>query len=283
MDLYSPEQNTLKSLGISEVQIQELIANNPQILGLGDIVLLDKERRQNNAGRLDLLLQHIETKKRFEVEIQLGKIDESHIIRTIEYWDIERKRYPQYKHTAVIVAEEVSARFFNIIQLLNGNIPLVALKISAFKFENKIAITFTKVLDEIELGLVDDDEDKAEVTDIDYRKQRASPATIKLFNEIFGLVQEIEPSATPKFNKHYIGTALRGGVVRNFVFFRPRKSVVQVEIKLERTDELDSEINELFDSSYDSNYRIQITTDFSEEQKILLKKLITLAKDQLNK
>ena len=146
MDLYSPEQNTLKSLGISEVQIQELIANNPQILGLGDIVLLDKERRQNNAGRLDLLLQHIETKKRFEVEIQLGKIDESHIIRTIEYWDIERKRYPQYKHTAVIVAEEVSARFFNIIQLLNGNIPLVALKISAFKFENKIAITFTKVL-----------------------------------------------------------------------------------------------------------------------------------------
>ena len=106
MDLYSPEQNTLKSLGISEVQIQELIANNPQILGLGDIVLLDKERRQNNAGRLDLLLQHIETKKRFEVEIQLGKIDESHIIRTIEYWDIERKRYPQYKHTAVIVAGE---------------------------------------------------------------------------------------------------------------------------------------------------------------------------------
>lgn len=271
MDLYSPEQNTLKSLGISEVQIQELIANNPQILGLGDIVLLDKERRQNNAGRLDLLLQHIETKKRFEVEIQLGKIDESHIIRTIEYWDIERKRYPQYKHTAVIVAEEVSARFFNIIQLLNGNIPLVALKISAFKFENKIAITFTKVLDEIELGLVDDDEDKAEVTDIDYWKQRASPATIKLFNEIFGLVQEIEPSATPKFNKHYIGTALRGGVVRNFVFFRPRKSVVQVEIKLERTDELDSEINELFDSSYDSNYRIQITTDFLKNKRFYLK------------
>ena len=31
-------------------------------------------------------------------------MDESHIIRTIEYWDIERRRYPQYEHVAVIVA-----------------------------------------------------------------------------------------------------------------------------------------------------------------------------------
>jgi len=45
-----------------------------------------------------------ESTRRYEVEIQLGATDESHIIRTIEYWDIERKRYPQYEHTAVIVA-----------------------------------------------------------------------------------------------------------------------------------------------------------------------------------
>ena len=48
---------------------------------------------------------------------QLGKTDESHIIRTIEYWDIERKRYPQYDHTAVIVAEEITSRFLNVIGL----------------------------------------------------------------------------------------------------------------------------------------------------------------------
>ena len=46
---------------------------------------------------------------RYEVEIQLGTTDESHIIRTIEYWDIERRRYPQYDHVAVIVAEEITA------------------------------------------------------------------------------------------------------------------------------------------------------------------------------
>jgi hypothetical protein len=32
----------------------------------------------------------------------LGATDESHIIRCIEYWDIERRRYPAYEHCAVL-------------------------------------------------------------------------------------------------------------------------------------------------------------------------------------
>jgi len=32
---------------------------------------------------------------RYHVELQLGATDESHIIRTIEYWDTERRRWPQ--------------------------------------------------------------------------------------------------------------------------------------------------------------------------------------------
>ena len=62
----------------------------------GDLILKDSERIQPQGGRLDLLLQNAESSNRFEVEIQLGRTDESHIIRTIEYWDVERKRYPQY-------------------------------------------------------------------------------------------------------------------------------------------------------------------------------------------
>ena len=90
---------------LNERWVQERIAEDPSILGLGDLILKDKERPQAGAGRLDLLLQDADSSRRYEVEIQLGKTDESHIIRTIEYWDIERKRYPQYEHTAVIVAE----------------------------------------------------------------------------------------------------------------------------------------------------------------------------------
>lgn len=65
MKLISIDSTGLKNLGISEVQIQNLIAENPTILGLGDLVLRDKERRQANAGRLDLLLEDPDTKKAF--------------------------------------------------------------------------------------------------------------------------------------------------------------------------------------------------------------------------
>ena len=94
---------------LNENWVQGLIAADPGILGLGELVLRDKERIQPRAGRLDLLLQD-EEKRRYEVEIQLGSTDEAHIIRTIEYWDIERKRYPQYEHCAVLVAETGQCR-----------------------------------------------------------------------------------------------------------------------------------------------------------------------------
>src|SRR3954449_11251193 len=94
---YTPhERFSLKSHPeYNERWLQELIASDPGILGLGDLVLREKERAQPRAGRLDLLLQDPETKRRYEVELQLGPTDEAHIIRAIEYWDIERKRYPQ--------------------------------------------------------------------------------------------------------------------------------------------------------------------------------------------
>lgn len=90
--LFRPEQINLKDHPeITERTIQDKIAEDPTILGLGDLILKDKERMQPRAGRLDLLLHDPELNRRYEVEIQLGKSDESHIIRTIEYWDIERK------------------------------------------------------------------------------------------------------------------------------------------------------------------------------------------------
>jgi len=70
---------------LNERWVQDRIADDPSILGLGDIVLKDRERIQPKAGRLDLLLQDAESSRRYEVEIQLGATDESHIIRTIEY------------------------------------------------------------------------------------------------------------------------------------------------------------------------------------------------------
>lgn len=141
----------------NERWVQDRIAEDPSILGLGDVILKDKERIQPRAGRLDLLLQDADGNRRYEVEVQLGATDESHIIRTIEYWDIERKRYPQYDHTAVIIAEDITSRFLNVISLFNGTIPLVDIQMSALKTGDQVGLVFTTVLDQVSLGLVDED------------------------------------------------------------------------------------------------------------------------------
>ncbi|MEN8204847.1 MAG: hypothetical protein ABFS24_02430 [Pseudomonadota bacterium] len=152
---------------VNEKWVQEIISADPSILRLGDLRLIDKERIQPKAGRLDLLLQdqELESSKRYTVEIQLGASDESHIIRTLEYWDIERKRYPQYDHVGVLVAEDITSRFLNVISLFNSAIPLIALQMNAIEIDDGIGLIFTKVLDVMPLGLIDDDEPPLEQTD----------------------------------------------------------------------------------------------------------------------
>ena len=91
---------------LNEHWVQGLVAADPGILGLGDLAA--RQRARSTKGRkARSASQDVEAKRRYEVEIQLGATDEGHIIRTIEYWDIERKRYPQYEHCAVLVAEDI--------------------------------------------------------------------------------------------------------------------------------------------------------------------------------
>lgn len=160
MNYLRPERLTLRSHPeLNERWVQDRIADDPTILGLGDLVLRDRERIQPRAGRLDLLLQDTETNRRYEVELQLGATDEAHLIRTIEYWDIERKRYPQYDHCAVLIAEDITSRFLNVVSLFNGSIPLIAIQMQALKVGEHTTLVFTTVMDELTRGLVDEDED----------------------------------------------------------------------------------------------------------------------------
>ena len=192
--------------------VQDRIAEDPGILGLGDLVLRDIERIQPRAGRLDLLLQNPETKRRYEIEIQLGPSDETHIIRTIEYWDIERKRYPQYDHCAVLVAEDITSRFLNVVSLFNGTIPLIALQMHAIQVGEFLTLVFTKVLDEMTRGLVDEDEDaeSAPTDRIYWETKRGTKETVGMVDRLLNFVRELDASLELKYTKFYIGLAKQG-------------------------------------------------------------------------
>jgi len=269
---------------LSEKWLQDRIAEDPSILGLGDLILKDQERIQPRAGRLDLLLQDAESTARYEVEIQLGKSDESHIIRTIEYWDLERKRYPQYDHTAVIVAEDITSRFLNVINLFNGFIPLVAIQLNAVKIGEQITLVATTVLNQVQLGTIEE-EDEQETTDRAYWEQkRGIKATVALADQLLKHVHEFAPNLALKYNKFYIGLA-DNGQPNNFAIFRPQKNALRLEVRLKRADEMEARLTEagLDVMDYDSKwgrYRIKLTKDDLKQQEEILKQLLHEAHQQ---
>ena len=278
-----PERLSLRSNPeFSEKWVQQLIAEDPSLLGLGDLVLRDQERVHPRAGRLDLLLQDAETKRRYEVELQLGSTDEAHIIRTIEYWDIERKRYPQYDHCAVIVAEDITSRFLNVISLFNGTIPLIAIQMQALRIGENIALVFTTVMDEMSRGLVDEDEDAASApTDRAYWEKRASKGTVSLADDLLQVLKDFDPSLELKYNKFYIGLS-REGQPFNFVEFKPQKNLLKLEFALPQSEELDAKINGAgFDAmDYDPrwrHYRIRLTKADIGQKAEALRELMKLA------
>ncbi len=215
-----------------EAWLQDVIAKDPSILGFGDLVLKETERMQPKAGRLDLLLQDPEIDKRYEVEIMLGRVDESHIIRCIEYWDVERKRLPTFDHCAVLVAEEITSRFLNVISLFNGTIPIVALQLNALQIDERIILDFVRVLDEISSSTIEEEElSEREPTDRDYWELKGSELSLRLADECLGVLKEFDNSLALTYNKHYIGLR-QGNRANNFAVFKAKKKFLRVEVRV---------------------------------------------------
>jgi hypothetical protein len=266
---------------LNERWVQDRIAEDPSILGLGDVVLKDRERIQPRAGRLDLLLQDPDSSRRYEVEIQLGATDESHIIRTIEYWDIERKRYPQYEHSAVIVAEDITSRFLNVINLFNGMIPLIAIQMKALRSGNQVGLVFTTVVDQLALGLVDDEEAGQEPTDRAYWESRGSKKTVAIADQLLEIAKTHDQALELKYNKFYIGLA-KDGQPRNFIVFRPKKGFSRFEPRLKNTAETQERLESagLDVMDYDSRwgrYRIRLQPGDVEKNRQILAAVIAEA------
>ena len=274
-----PERIRLKNHPqFNERWVQNLISADPSILDLGDLVLRDVERIQPRAGRLDILLQDRDTRRRYEVELQLGATDEAHIIRTIEYWDIEKKRYPQYEHCAVLVAEDITSRFLNVISLFNGTIPLIAIQMQALQVGDNLTLVFTKVLDELSRGVVDEDEDAAAApTDRAYWERNAAKSTVGLADQVLEILRDFDPTLSLKYNKFYIGLE-KDGQPYNFVRFRPKKNYIHFELKLPHSADRDAMIDDagldtLEYSKRRGCYRLRLTEDDIKAKSDILKVL----------
>lgn len=260
---------------LNEKWLQERLAEDPSLLGLGDLEMKDAERRQPKAGRLDLLFTDPETHTRYEVEVQLGPTDETHIIRTVEYWDIEKSRYPQYEHVAVLVAEDITNRFLNVIALFNKAIPLVAIEMRALEVSGVLTLHATTVLNLMPLG-TDEEDEAGQATDRNYWLKKGSEATVGVADAMLDLVNEVTNKGLDlKYNKHYIGLA-KDGIADNFIAFRARKEHLIAEFRIERSDEVsemveDSGVDSLAYDKRWGRYRLRLKqSDLKKHRDLLI-------------
>ncbi len=267
---------------LNERWLHRQLHEDPSLLGLGDLQVIESERRQPPGGRLDLLLRDPETLARYEVEIQLGATDETHLVRTIEYWDIERRRYPQYEHTAVIVAEDITSRFLNVISLFNGFIPLIAIQLKGVQVGDVFTLVPTKVLDVMSLGT--DEDDEGEISNRAFWERKTSDVSLSLVDSLVAMAREYAPNIGPNFTKNYIGLAIPGGSVENFIIFVPKQSHVIAQFKIPQSDILSSKIEAsglalLAYRKQSGRYRVQVrTADLKDhDRKKLVADLIRMA------
>lgn len=280
---YTPHQkiSLRKHPTLNEAWLHERICEDPTILGLGDVRVLDRERQLTGGGRLDLLLLDDENNRRYEVEIQLGATDPSHIVRAIEYWDLERRRYPAYEHIAVIVAEDITSRFLNVMALLSGSIPMIAIQLDALQVADHLLLNFVQVLDLTELRAddVEDDESGGGAVDRSYWEARAGKTLMGICDDMLDLVRRHAKSPT-EFNylRGYMGLR-SNGVVRNVLAMSPKptKNYVNVYFRVGDAAEWKERFEEAgvpVQSKRKNRFALKLTPEDYERHRALIEEAV---------
>jgi len=198
----------LQSVGLDEAWLQGQIWENPSCLGLGELEGVTRERVVSSGGRLDILLKNPIDDSMYEVETMVGDTDPDHIVRTIEYWDLIKRKWPQRQHYAVLVAERITKRFFNVIQILSGAVPLIAIQANIVQSSHGQSLHFTKILDVYEEP---DDETSADGGTYDEaywkKKSRDTLDTAKYLQE---LTKDVYVGSELRFNKYSVSIVSNG-------------------------------------------------------------------------
>ncbi|MYD47894.1 MAG: hypothetical protein F4W95_05355 [Chloroflexi bacterium] len=261
----------------SEQWLEDMIVEDPSLLGLGELEVIQRQKSQPTGGRLDLLLENVNTTPptRYEVELQLGATDPSHIIRTIEYWDVENARYPLHKHIAVIVAEDVTTRFLNVMRLFNKSIPLIAIKMQCVQVDGKYALIATRVLDWVPPAI--EEEDGGEQADENSWDAKC-PETMPIFHKLLQMVKGVDPEVEPNYRKAHISLR-KQGKVSTAIGFYPQKHSLKAWFKTSQDQALTDRLDEAglyIPSSNQEVYDLRIRKGDLDAHEALLAELIRL-------
>lgn len=277
-----------------EKRIQKEIEQESELLGLGKMTLEAREKRQIN-GRLDLQFKGCDdSKTRYEVELQLGKLNNDHLLRCVHYWNHERRKCPQFKHYAVIVAEEIPEYMLEAIMLFK--VPIIAIKISIDQSSGKIAAAKRLDLPIYDWTIVESQEE-AEIDeyitpyDMAYLETKWSEVSRKVLNEIYKLAIEVNPETEINITKNYVG--FTDCNLYSYMFVRNKDDSLILELVLDESPDIKNKIQEaglIFKNPGNpytkhekkrGHYDIQISMEDINEKEKEIKELIEMAYEKL--
>ena len=226
-DIATTKVLSISECGHDEYWLRDMIYDNPSVLGLGDLQAVMKEKTQSQGGRLDLLLKEPADDSMYEVELQLGATDESHIIRSIEYWDNEKRRWPNRSHTAVLIAEEITSRFYNVVHLLSLAVPVIGIQVNIVEAGPLKALHFTKVIDSYEEP---EEEETPQRTYDEKHWVDNYPGALACARWYGDLLAQSYGEIQTKYFEYYISFTV-GGIARIWVHKRKNDRRALVEVK----------------------------------------------------
>lgn len=225
----------VRDLGFDERWLQDQVEKDPTVLGLGPLQVFRRERSQKGAGRVDFILRDAASDVRYTVELMLGSLDPDHIVRAIEYWDLERQRYPDFEHRAVIVAEAITSRFFNVVRLLNRAVPMLAIQLEAFRVGDSVALHAVTVLNVAAPAEAAPDDAGGQEASRATWEGYSSKASLAVTDALLKLVASVHSAPRIKYNQQHIAV---GTVGYNFLWLVPvaKASHCSVEIRVASTE-----------------------------------------------
>lgn len=263
----------IRNTGKDEYWLQNIIYANPEKLGLGNLIAIRKEKTQSNGGRLDILLKDPADNTMYEVEVMLGETDPSHIIRSIEYWDNEKRKYPQRQHFAVLIAESFDRRYFNVIQLLSLTVPMIAIQADLLEVGSDKILNFTKILD-VYVEQEEEEESK-QVTETTWSEK--AEWTLETAKKHLEILSEIEKNIELKFTQSYVSIVING---KNYYMYdkrtKPNSVVwfnVKEEEKVDAIKKLLDEKNIVYGYNKYKDFSFTFDKNFLTKNQDLLKKI----------
>jgi len=252
---------------LGEEWIKDKLAADPSMLQLGALTLEDRERQQPGAGRLDLLFRDFKFSKAYEVEVQLGRLNASHVLRAIEYWEVERAHYPNEDHCVVLIAEDVTgSRFLSAVRILAEYIPLIVLEARALQLNDKVTLELTKI--SLTRSFVPVEEEQVKVT---------PPGSAERL--VLEIVDTFAPGVSINRTKSYLGLRKNPGG-KYFAVLRSRSTGVQLDLLLERSSRLEEELEEegltlrWTHRRRRDSYRVTLTEEELQDNYVLIRRLL---------